>query len=178
VLAPLRGWDNFYVIAGSAAAGFTGLTFVVIALAADSRRVNAVGLHTFVTPTVVHFSTVLALSAFMCVPQQTLLSVGIGLGVVGIAGLIHACVIGANIHHNMGTYIPVREDWIWHVFLPGIVYGAFCFLAWFLQTRPDPAEYGIGAAALALLLIGIHNAWDIAIFTTLRKSDEKGGDTT
>jgi hypothetical protein len=32
--SPLAGWDNFYVIAGSSAAGLTGLTFIVISLAA------------------------------------------------------------------------------------------------------------------------------------------------
>jgi hypothetical protein len=26
----LQGWDNFYVIAGSSAAGLTGLTFIVL----------------------------------------------------------------------------------------------------------------------------------------------------
>jgi hypothetical protein len=36
--AVLTGWDNFYVIAGGAAGGLTGLTFVVISLAAVSRQ--------------------------------------------------------------------------------------------------------------------------------------------
>ena len=39
-LALLADWDNFYVIAGGAAGGLTGLTFVVIALATDSQRVD------------------------------------------------------------------------------------------------------------------------------------------
>jgi hypothetical protein len=38
--APLADWNNFYVIAGSSAGGLTGLTFVVIALAADVQRVD------------------------------------------------------------------------------------------------------------------------------------------
>ena len=57
-LAQLADWANFYVITGSAAAGLTGLTFVVIALASEAGRVNAVGLNTFITPTIVHFGTV------------------------------------------------------------------------------------------------------------------------
>lgn len=37
--APLvADWENFYVITGSSAAGLTGLTFVVIALAAHVYR--------------------------------------------------------------------------------------------------------------------------------------------
>ena len=46
----LEGWENFYVITGSSAAGLIGLTFVVIALAADSRRDNHRGLRVYVTP--------------------------------------------------------------------------------------------------------------------------------
>ena len=36
----LADWANFYVITGSAAAGLTGLTFVVIALASDAQRAH------------------------------------------------------------------------------------------------------------------------------------------
>lgn len=41
--SPLAGWDNFYVIAGTSAAGLTGLTFIVITLAAEAHRVLAAG---------------------------------------------------------------------------------------------------------------------------------------
>jgi hypothetical protein len=51
----LAEWDNFYVIAGSSAGGLTGLTFVVIALASDAKRINMRGLRVYVTPTIVHF---------------------------------------------------------------------------------------------------------------------------
>ncbi len=60
--ALLSAWGNFYVIIGSSAAALTGLTFVVIALAADARRLTPRGLRAFVTPTIVHFGTVLALA--------------------------------------------------------------------------------------------------------------------
>ena len=62
----LEGWDNYYVIVGSAAAGLTGLTFVVIALAADAHRVRLAGLRAFTTPIVIHFGSVLLISAHRC----------------------------------------------------------------------------------------------------------------
>ena len=34
----LAGWENFYVITGSAAGGLTGLTFVVIALVTRANQ--------------------------------------------------------------------------------------------------------------------------------------------
>ena len=66
----LAEWDNFYVITGSSAAGLTGLTFVVIALAADANRVNFRGLKAYVTPIIFHFGTVLALAAYLSMPQR------------------------------------------------------------------------------------------------------------
>jgi len=51
----LADWGNFYVIIGSAAAGLTGLMFVVITLGAEAQTIsNEKGLRAFVTPTVVH----------------------------------------------------------------------------------------------------------------------------
>ena len=52
-LPTIEGWDNFYVIVGSSAAGLTGLTFVLIALASDRHVVRLSGLRTFITPVVI-----------------------------------------------------------------------------------------------------------------------------
>jgi hypothetical protein len=68
--SPLADWENFYVMTGSAIAGFTGLTFVVIALAADAHRVNTVGLRAFVTPTIVHFGVSIGRVASNYVPVR------------------------------------------------------------------------------------------------------------
>src|SRR3984957_2070397 len=77
-------WDNFYVITGSSAAGLTGLTFVVIALAADSTGVKMNALRAYVTPTIVHFGTVLALAAYLSMPHQGVLSLSLGFGATGL----------------------------------------------------------------------------------------------
>jgi hypothetical protein len=171
-LAQLADWANFFVITGSAAAGLTGLTFVVIALASEARRVNPVGLHTFITPTIAHFGTVLALAAFLCMPHQTPSSVGLGLGAAGIGGLAYTGWITANVHHNLGEYVAVWEDWLWNVVLPCLSYGALCAAAVLIGRHPDDALYAVGGASLMLLFIGIHNAWDIAVWMSLRKQDE------
>jgi hypothetical protein len=169
--ASLADWNNFYVITGSSAAGLTGLTFVVIALAADARRVNPIGLRAFVTPTIVHFGTVLGLAAFLCVPRQTLLSASLGLSGAGLAGLIYIGVIAWNFHHKLNDYVPAREDWLCHVILPGAAYALLLAAAFLIWHHPDPSLYGIAAASMLLLLVGIHNAWDIAVWMTLRKQD-------
>jgi hypothetical protein len=172
VLSSLRDWDNFYVIIGSSAAGLTGLTFVVIALAADMHRVNTHGLRAFVTPTIVHFGTVLAVAAFVSVPNQNIMSLSLGCGAVGIAGLIYAGVIAVTLHRHMIDYIPVAEDWLWHVILPTLVYIALFATAFLIWHRPEQSLYAIAASAALLLFIGIHNAWDVAVSISVRKQKD------
>jgi hypothetical protein len=165
-------WDNFYVITGSSAAGLTGLTFVVIALAADAKGVNMNGLRAFVTPTIVHFGTVLALAAYLSMPHQAVLSLSLGIGAAGLAGFIYIGAIGNSIRRIASEYIPVHEDWIWNVILPAICYGALVAIAFLIWRRPEPCMYGVAVVSLLLMFIGIHNAWDIAVWNSVRKKDD------
>jgi hypothetical protein len=78
-MTALAGWENFYVIVGSCAGALIGLQFVVITLIAD-RPITpdlAQASDAFATPTVVHFGTVLLLSAALNAPWH------------GIGGLIY-----------------------------------------------------------------------------------------
>ena len=47
-----------------------------------------------------------------------------------------------------------------------------------LPQRPAPALFTIAAAALLLLFIGIHNAWDAVTYMVVQRleSDRHGGD--
>jgi hypothetical protein len=172
--APMEGWENFYVIVGSAAGGLTGLTFVVIALVRDARMVRSSGVRAFVTPTILHFSAVLALSAFLTMPHQRLLSVSAGLTLAGAAGVIYGLLTAATMRRQ-GDYQPVREDWVWNVILPTLVYGCLFCLGLLIWHRPAETLFGVAALSLLLLFIGIHNAWDIAIFMTMQKKPDPPG---
>ena len=83
---PLEAWANFYVIIGSSAGGLTGLTFVVIAFVADAHAVRPTGLRAFITPTIVHFGSALALSALMNVPGLSAHETGLCIGAFGLLG--------------------------------------------------------------------------------------------
>jgi hypothetical protein len=168
----LEGWDSFYVITGSSAAGLTGLTFVVIALATDTKRVNPRGLRAYVTPNIVHFGTVLGLAAYLSMPHPVLLSLSLAFGAIGLAGLGYIAFVGANIGRVSSEYVPVWEDWIFHVMLPAIAYGALLAAGCLIWSRLSLSLYGIAAASLMLLFIGIHNTWDIAVYQSLRKMDD------
>ena len=168
-LSPLAGWESFYVIIGSSAAALTGLQFVVIALVAEARaRSTTREIDAFGTPTVVHFCAVLLVSAILSAPWRALSSVGFVLGACGIAGVVYAAIVVRRARRQTG-YTPVLEDWIWHAALPLLAYAALCVAAVALARHPVSALFSIGATALLLLFIGIHNAWDAVTYITVER---------
>ena len=170
----LADWSNFYVIVGSAAGGLTGLTFVVIALAADApRRVNTLGLHAFVTPTIVHFGMVLALSAYLNVPRQSVVSLVIGFAAAGVLGLSYVIVVAVRFRRMTPKYVPVYEDWLWNVIMPAIAYAGLLAMAVLSWRDLQHGLYGVAAVAVLLLFIGIRNAWDIAVWNSVQRQPEQ-----
>src|SRR4029077_18647303 len=168
--SPLAGWENFYVIVGSSAGGLTGITFVVVALIRDvAGGVRPTGVGVFLTPTIVHFGGVLTLAAYLSLPHQGVWSLSARFGGMGLAGLIYGCVIGAGMRRHGGEYVPVREDWMWNVILPTLVYGGLLAMALLVWQRPAQTLYGVAILTLLLLFIGIRNAWDLAVWMSLYK---------
>lgn len=160
-------WESFYVIIGSSAAALTGLQFVVIALSAEGEGLSSTA-DAFATPTVVHFCSVLLIASILCVPRQTPASLAACLAAEGLAGLLYAMIIMLRFGREM-QYVPVLEDRIWHVVLPFAAYAAL-FVSGISAYRYEVAAlYVVAIAALLLLLIGIHNAWDAALYIAMTK---------
>jgi hypothetical protein len=166
--AALREWETFWVIIGSSAAALTGLQFVVIALISEAGPIGGgeEEMQTFGTPTVVHFSFVLLIAAFCSIPHQSAASLAWCLVISAIAAVAYMSWITAKARRVTG-YKPVLEDWLFHAILPLIAYGALLIAG--IMTN----LYIIGAAALLLLYIGIHNAWDTAMFISMNKRAEQ-----
>jgi L-asparagine transporter-like permease len=57
-------------------------------------------------------------------------------------------------------YRPVFEDWLWHVVLPLVAYALVLIVASLLTSHSPRLLFLVALAALLLLFIGIHNAWD------------------
>lgn len=168
-MTALSAWETFYVIVGSSGGALIGLQFVVITLIADRRRNTHGGaLGAFGTPTVVHLGAALVLSATMSVPWPSTGALSTVLFVSGLLGLTYAVIVFGRAVRQTG-YEPVWEDWIWYVALPCVVYVALVVIAVLFRTHIEVAFFGVAAVTLALLLIGIHNAWDTV--THLVQSD-------
>lgn len=164
-------WNSFYIMIGSAAAALTGLMFVVITLISDNKRgATEDGVSTFSTPTVVHFSCALFVSALMSAPFRSLLPIAIILGAAGAAGMFHIVRIAVRTS-KLETYHPDSEDWTWNVLLPFLAYAAIAIGGIALHVDPVRALYAPAAAVTLLIFIGIHNAWDVVTYLATGKAD-------
>lgn len=165
-MSPLTEWETFYVIVGSAAGALTGLLFVVITLVAGNRtRGTGWGAGAFTTPTVVHFGVVLGVVVLLSAPWSSLGLPALLLGLTGLGGMAYTGVVLRRLGRRSGSdYEPVAEDWLCYIILPFVAYAALVVAALLLQSSPTPALFGLGAALLALLFDGIHNAWDLATY--------------
>jgi hypothetical protein len=164
-MTALSGWENFYVIVGSSAGALIGLQFVVLTLIA-SRPVGAGTAqagHAFATPNIVHFGAVLLLAGILSAPWQAITPAAVLWGLLGLSGIVYAAVVGSRMRRQ-AAYKPVFEDWLFHLLLPLAVYATLAVTAFAAHWYLRDALFGIGAAALLLLFVGIHNAWDAVTY--------------
>ena len=161
----LAGWQNFYVIVGSSAGALIGLQFVVLSLIANRPIAgNDAGAgHAFATPTIVHFGTVLGLSAILCAPWDGIVAAAVLWGLVGLSGVVYAVIVIRRMRVQ-AAYRPEFEDWLFHVLLPMAAYVTLAVSAFATRSHLNEALFGVGAAALLLLFAGIHNAWDATMY--------------
>ncbi|HEX8890712.1 MAG TPA: hypothetical protein VF779_16300 [Pyrinomonadaceae bacterium] len=157
----LDGWENFYVIVGSSAGALIGLQFVVITLISGRpvERGEAQASDAFSTPSVVHFAVVLLLSAVVSAPWDGIGTIAVLWGLVGLGGVIYTLVVARRMRRQT-VYRPVFEDWLFHVLIPCAAYAMLAGSAFAARSFARTALFIVGAAALLLLFIGIHNAWD------------------
>jgi energy-converting hydrogenase Eha subunit A len=174
-LSELAAWDSFYVIVGSAAGALIGLQFVVVTLIAQRpARASPDASAAFGTPTIVHFGATLLLAALLRAPWPTITAPAVLWGLVGFCGFVYAVIVLWRMRRQ-GAYEPEFEDWLFHIALPMAAYAALTVSAFATIFLTHEALFAVGAAALLLLFIGIHNAWDAVfyhVFLSKRSADD------
>ena len=171
--AILARWESFYVIVGSSAGGLTGLMFVVVALVKESSLPrNPDSIDAFGTPNVIHFVAVLLLAAVLSAPWERLRDPAHVVGATALAGIVYLIIVLRRMLRQSG-YKPVLEDWVWHQILPMIGYAMLFVGAAGMSHDQNWALFTIGAVALLLLFVGIHNAWDTVAYVVSRDKEDK-----
>lgn len=93
-------------------------------------------------------------------------------GFVGLCGVVYAIVVAHRMRVQR-AYQPVIEDWLFHLLLPFAAYAVLAVAAYAAHSHTRPALFLVGAAALLLLFIGIHNAWDTVTYQVFVRSRQE-----
>ena len=165
-----RDWDNFYLLVGGAGGALIGIMFVVATLTAglDPSRVSR-GSQIYVTPVVFHFLVVMVVSVLTAVPGLSPSAVGVAIAFCAAIGFAYTATTTVRlIRLDWEEELPDWSDKSFYGVLPTIAYLALSAAAAAVWLAPQSATYAIGATILALLLVGIRNAWDLATALTQR----------
>jgi len=84
-------------------------------------------------------------------------------GLLGFSGVAYEIIVARRMRMQT-VYTPEFEDWLFHVLLPFAAYAILLTAAYATRNHLGMALFGVGAAGLLLLFIGIHNAWDIVTY--------------
>src|ERR1700712_3109567 len=119
-------WESFYLLVGGAAGALIGLQFVVMTLIAERPPQRAAEANSaFGTPTIVHFTAALLLSALLRAPWQGIAIPAALWGLIGFGGVAYVGIVALRMRRQR-AYLPDLEDWSFHVLAPGAVYAIAC----------------------------------------------------
>jgi len=141
-MTALAGWENFYVIVGSSAGTLIGLQFVVITLIADMpiAQGQAQAGDAFATPTIVHFGTVLLLSAVLSAPWHGIATAAVLWGILGLSGIVYEIIVARRMRVQI-VYTPEFEDWLFHFLLPFAAYATLAVSAYAARSHAGAALF-------------------------------------
>jgi hypothetical protein len=166
----LDAWHQFYSLFGTASATMVGLLFVAASVGSGvfstERRAP---LRMFLSASVVNFSLLLAVCLIVMVPVRSWGMLGGLIGGCGLAGLGHCCLAWRDVVHDGMIAKIDLEDRVWYIALP---IGGYLALAGAALAVGLGLAWGLAALALSmgmLLMVGLHNAWDITVWITARR---------
>ena len=174
MLPELVEWESFYVIVGGGAAALIGLQFVVLTLIAEGQQGTREAGAAFATPTIVHFSSALLIAAVLRVPWHGPGTVSALWGLLGLSGMAYTVLVARRVRRQT-TYRPDLEDWLFHSLLPLAAYVLLALSSLTAHAHTHESLLAVGAAALLLLFIGIHNTWDSVsyhVFVRMRQAKD------
>jgi hypothetical protein len=169
----LKDWHDFYMLVGTASATLVGLTFVAITIGAGTlTRRHEAGVHAFVTPTVVHFAAILAACLLILAPFGTQGSLGAALLLEGILGIAYSGWLVLFMRRHKLTKTVDFTDRVWYALAPAVGYLVLAAAAGALLANAAASLTLLATAQGIQLVAGIRNAWDMAVWITLRPPEK------
>lgn len=165
LLESLRQWRDFYALIGTASATLVALMFVAASIGAGVfTREHQAGIRSFLSPTVVHFSTVLIICLLATIPTETWSVLGVLLTCAGVIGLAYSGWIWRRMmKHGIIASIDV-VDRLWYALLPTATYLLVIVAGVSLWRQSEVSLNILALVLILLLLIGLRNSWDMTVW--------------
>jgi hypothetical protein len=159
----LEQWHDFFLLCGTAAVTLTGALFIVISLGPSIIAAQSnTGVKAFVTPNAVYFTSVLIVAQVLLAPSVARTTTGWLLCTGAPLCMLYLWSTHAPRHwraNGLSTF-----DGIWYIVFPYLAYG-LALIAGIMVLRDDAlAMPALAAVLLFLLVVGVRNAWDLAVW--------------
>ena len=163
-------WHEFYMLLGTASATMVALLFVAASVASGVFSTDRpAALRMFLSASVVHFGGILAVCLLVLAPLHSWEPFGalvFGCGAFGL-GYYILTWIGA-VRDGLSKAIGL-DDRCWYAVFPVIGYLCEAGSGIALIVHCNDGAMALAGTMVILLIVGIHNAWDITIWTITRK---------
>ncbi len=175
--AALQGWQNFYMLAGTAGATLTGLMFVAVTFGATLvTRETADSTRAFLDPTYMHFVQVLLTACVLTVPTLGPTFLGCVLIVVGALRTVALHGVLRRYQEAQRKHGDIElSDWLTAIALPLICHSLLMATGAGFILHEAAALTGLAIVTVGLLFIGIHSAWELFVWMALAVSERRHG---
>ena len=161
-------WHDFDLLIGTAAATLVGLMFVAASIGASIfTEKNRAAMEAFISPTLVHFTTVLVIAVLAVVPTHEWVTLAGLLALVGLAGAIYSAKLWIQLFVQRRFEVDVI-DRLFYAAIPLLGYLLLLIAAFLLLRQSEAGLDLLAAAPITLLLAGIRNAWDMMLWIVIR----------
>lgn len=171
----IEDWHDFDILVGTAAATLVGLMFVAASIGASifTER-NRAAMKAFISPTVVHFTSVLVVAIFAVIPTHEWLTLAGLLALVGLAGGIYSANLWVQLFVRRRFDVDI-VDRLFYAAIPLLGYVLLLLAAFFLLRQSEAGLDLLAAGQITLLLAGIRNAWDMMMWIVIRAPTTEAG---
>jgi hypothetical protein len=168
----LHAWHEFYLLLGTAGATLLALLFVAVSLGTGYLSdKHQQGTRTFMSPVVIHFTSVFFISAVCLVPSHGPVFFALLIGATAVIDIAVSIVITVwVVRTELTQYVP---DYFAYGLLPVGTYLALLAASTMIYFDRAYALEVLGGGLLVLAIVNIRNAWDLTLSMVRRHAGER-----
>jgi hypothetical protein len=168
----LHEWHEFYILLGTAGATLLALLFVAVSLGTGFlSSKDQQGTRTFMSPVVIHFTSVFFLSAVCLVPSHGPVFFAVLIAGTAVVGVVVSIVISVwVVRTEMTHYLP---DYFAYGLLPVGAYLALLVASIMIYLGRDYALEVLAGGLLLLAIVNVRNAWDLTLSMVRRHAGQR-----